>query len=84
MKLSIIYSSSLIIGSILYTLSFSITAYNRTKIILLSYTISIMGIESLFIIDDSPDDQLESTRQQGVSNGPVFLNKFVGAQMEHE
>ena len=44
----------------------------------------MMESESLFIVDDSPDDRLESARQQGVSNGPVFLNKFEGAQMEHE
>jgi hypothetical protein len=40
--------------------------------------------ESLFIVDESPDGRLESARQQGVLNGPVFLNKFEGAQMEHE
>jgi hypothetical protein len=44
----------------------------------------MMESESLFIVDDSPDDRLERARQQGVSNGPVFLNKFEGAQMEHE
>jgi hypothetical protein len=40
--------------------------------------------ESLFIVDESPDGRLESARRQGVSNGHVFLNKFEGAQMEHE
>jgi hypothetical protein len=40
--------------------------------------------ESLFIVDDSPDSRLESVRQQGLSNGPAVLNKFEGAQMEHE
>ena len=44
----------------------------------------MMESESLFIIDDSPDNRLESTRQQATSNGPVFLNKFEGAQMEHD
>ena len=44
----------------------------------------MMESESLFIVDDSPDDRLERARQQGVSNGPVFLNKFEGAQMEHD
>ena len=48
------------------------------------YSISMMESESLFIIDDSPDDRLENVRQQGTSNGPVFLNKFEGAQMEHD
>ena len=44
----------------------------------------MMESESLFIVDDSPDDRLERARQQGVSNGPVFLKKFEGAQMERE
>ena len=45
---------------------------------------SAIGNESLFIVDDSPDNQLERARQQAPSNGPVFLNKFEGAQMEHD
>jgi hypothetical protein len=44
----------------------------------------MMQSESLFIIDDSPDDRLENARQQNTSNGIVILNKFEGAQMEHE
>ena len=44
----------------------------------------MMESQSLFIVDDSPDGRLESARQQGVSNGPVFLNKLEGAKMEHE
>jgi len=44
----------------------------------------MMESESLFIVDNSPDGQLDSARQQGVSNGFVFLNKFEGAQVEHE
>ena len=44
----------------------------------------MMESESLFIVDDSPDNRLESARQQATSNGPVFLNKFEGAQMEHD
>ena len=44
----------------------------------------MMENESLFIIDDSPDDRLKNIRQQNASNGTVFLNKFEGAQMEHD
>jgi hypothetical protein len=43
-----------------------------------------MGNESLFIIDDSPDDRLQNVQQQALLNGPVLLNKFEGAQMEHD
>ena len=45
---------------------------------------SAIGNESLFIVDDSPDNQLESARRQAPLNDPVFLNKFEGAQMEHD
>ncbi len=55
----------------------------QNEIILLSYTISIMGIESLFIIDDSLDNRLQNAQQASL-NGPVLLNKFEGAQMEHD
>ena len=44
----------------------------------------MMESESLFIVDDSPDGRLENARQQDASNGLVFLNKFEGAQMEHD
>ena len=73
------YSGSLIIGPILYAFGFSIH-----EIIPLLYTISMMESKSLFIVDDSPDNRLETARQQGASNGLVFLNKFEGAQMEHD
>ena len=54
------------------------------EIILLLYTISMMESESLFIVDDSPDNRLENARRQAPSNGPIILNKFEGAQMEHD
>jgi hypothetical protein len=50
----------------------------------LLYTISMMENESLFIIDDSPDNRLQNARQETPSNGPIFLNKFEGVQMEHD
>ena len=78
MKLTMSYSGSLIIGPILYAFGFSIH-----EIIPLLYTISMMESKSLFIVDDSLDNRLETAWQQGASNGLVFLNKFEGAQMEH-
>ena len=42
-----------------------------------------MENESLFIVDDSPNNRLQ-TQQQAPLKGPVLLNKFEGTQMEHD